>query len=309
MFAIGAGGPIRAHHGSMSRERRHEMEEDLKAGRLPALVGTSSLELGIDIGAVDLVVQLQSPKSVAQGLQRVGRSGHLVGQTSRGRIYATHRDDLVEAAAVARGMLEGDVEPTRAPRAPLDVLTQQVLAMVSVEPWNGTALFELARGAYPYRDLTREEFDLAALIRDAANDWLPQAFRRGIEVDFELAETRVFGSPHAWREMLANLVDNAIRYGGSPGRITVRCLLDGEDVVVQVDDDGPGIPAAEREKVFERFYRPIDTSADGCGLGLPIVRALAGQQGAKVSLGDTPSGIGLRAEVRAPRTAVRESGA
>jgi ATP-dependent Lhr-like helicase len=158
MFAIGAEGPIRAHHGSMSRERRHEMEEDLKAGRLPALVGTSSLELGIDIGAVDLVVQLQSPKSVAQGLQRVGRSGHLVGQTSRGRIYATHRDDLVEAAAVARGMLEGDVEPTRAPRAPLDVLTQQVLAMVSVEPWNGTALFGLVRGAYPYRDLTPEAY-------------------------------------------------------------------------------------------------------------------------------------------------------
>ena len=133
MFAIGAAGPIRAHHGSMSKEARREMEEDLKAGRLPALVGTSSLELGIDIGAVDLVVQLQSPKSVSQGLQRVGRSGHLVGQTSRGRIYATFREDLVEAAAVARGMLDGDVEPTHTPRNPLDVLAQQIVAMVAVE--------------------------------------------------------------------------------------------------------------------------------------------------------------------------------
>ncbi len=158
IFAIGVEGPIRAHHGSMARERRHEMEEDLKAGRLPALVGTSSLELGIDIGAVDLVVQLQSPRSVSQGLQRVGRSGHLVGQTSRGRIYTTYRDDLVEAAAVARGMLEGDVEPTKAPRAPLDVLTQQIVAMVSVEPWAADAVFGLVRDAYPYRDLTPEAY-------------------------------------------------------------------------------------------------------------------------------------------------------
>lgn len=156
---------------------------------------------------------------------------------------------------------------------------------------------------------TQEEFDLAALIRDAANDWLPQAFRRGIEVDFELAETRVLGSPHAWREMLANVVDNATRYGRPKGRITVRCRPDGEDAVVQVDDDGPGIPAAEREKVFERFYRPAGTAADGCGLGLPIVQALAAQQGAKVSLGDTPGGTGLRVEMRAPRTAIRESDA
>jgi len=155
----------------------------------------------------------------------------------------------------------------------------------------------------------QEEVDLAALIRDAANDWLPQAFRRGIEVDFELAAASVVGSPHAWREMLANLVDNAIRYGRPQGVIVVRCLVEGDDAVVQVDDDGPGIPAAEREKVFERFYRPAGTVADGCGLGLPIVQALAAQQGAKVSLGDTPGGTGLRVELRAPRTAIRESGA
>jgi ATP-dependent Lhr-like helicase len=142
----------------MSKEARHKMEEDLKAGRLPALVGTSSLELGIDIGAVDLVVQLQSPKSVAQGLQRVGRSGHLVGQTSRGRIYATFREDLAEAAAIARGMLEGDVEPTFTPRNPLDVLAQQIVAMVAMEDWTASELFDFVREAYPYRDLSLDSF-------------------------------------------------------------------------------------------------------------------------------------------------------
>ncbi len=160
IFAIGASGPIRAHHGSMSKEARREMEEQLKAGRLPALVGTSSLELGIDIGAVDMVVQLQSPKSVSQGLQRVGRSGHLVGQRSVGRIYTTFREDLAEAAAIARGMLDGDVEPTYTPRNPLDVLAQQIVAMVAVEDWQVPELLALVRHAYPYEDLTDNTFRL-----------------------------------------------------------------------------------------------------------------------------------------------------
>jgi two-component system sensor histidine kinase TctE len=155
----------------------------------------------------------------------------------------------------------------------------------------------------------QEEFDLARLIRDAADDWLPQAFRQGVEIEFDLAEARLLGAPHAWREMLANLIDNAIRYGRPQGHIKVCCRADGPDVVAQIDDDGPGIPPEEREKVFERFYRPAGTGSDGCGLGLPIVRALAEQQGAKVSLGDTPNGVGLRAELRAPRTACRGSGA
>ncbi len=158
MFAIGAEGPFRAHHGSMSKESRRSMEEDLKAGKLPALVGTSSLELGIDIGAVDLVVQLQSPKSVAQGLQRVGRSGHLVGQTSKGRIYATFREDLVEAAAIVRGMLDGEVEPIAAPENPLDVLAQQIVAMVAVEDWRAADLYARVRQAYSYRALPLAAF-------------------------------------------------------------------------------------------------------------------------------------------------------
>ena len=150
---------IRAHHGSMSREARLEMERDLKEGRLRALVATSSLELGIDIGTIDLVVQLQSPKSVAQGLQRVGRSGHLVGQTSKGRLYATHREDVMEAAAVAGGMLRGQVEPTFTPRNPLDVLAQQIVAMVSVEAWDVDEMFALICRAYPYHELSRSAFN------------------------------------------------------------------------------------------------------------------------------------------------------
>ena len=157
MFGAGRGthpDPIRAHHGSMAKEARLQMEQALKAGQLPALIGTSSLELGIDIGAVDLVVQLQSPKAVAQGLQRVGRAGHLVGQTSKGRIFPTHREDVMEAAAVAGGMLRGEVELIHTPRNSLDILAQQIVAMVSVENWAVDALYDLLRGAYAYEDLT-----------------------------------------------------------------------------------------------------------------------------------------------------------
>ncbi len=161
LFAAGTGtidNPIRAHHGSMSKEVRLALETDLKAGKLPALVGTSSLELGIDIGAVDLVVQIESPKAVAQGLQRVGRAGHLVGQTSKGRIFPTHRENVMEAAAVAGGMLRGEVEPIHTPRNALDVLAQQIVALVAVEEWTVEALYDLIRQAYPYAGLTERLF-------------------------------------------------------------------------------------------------------------------------------------------------------
>ncbi len=150
--------PIRAHHGSMSKAVRLELEYALKRGDLPALVATSSLELGIDVGEIDLVVHLQSPKSVASGLQRVGRSGHLVGQTSIGRIFPTHVDDLLEAAAVCRGMLRGEIEESATPENPLDVLAQQLVAMVSVEEWSFGEAFDLVRGAYPFRNLSEAVF-------------------------------------------------------------------------------------------------------------------------------------------------------
>ncbi|MGD8625654.1 MAG: DEAD/DEAH box helicase, partial [Anaerolineae bacterium] len=160
MFGVGtAGGPFRAHHGSISKATRLHLEQALKEGRLPALIGTSSLELGIDIGSVDLVVQLQSPRGVARGLQRVGRSGHMVGQVSKGRFFATHREDLLESAAIVRAMGRGDVEPSYAPQNSLDVLAQQVVAMVSVQDWEVDHLLALVRRAYPYHKLTRRLLD------------------------------------------------------------------------------------------------------------------------------------------------------
>ncbi len=168
-------GPFRAHHGSVSRETRLQLERALKDGSLPALVGTSSLELGIDIGSVDLVVQLQSPRGVARGLQRVGRSGHLVGQTSKGRFFPTHREDLLESAAIVRAMREGDVEPTHSPQNSLDVLAQQIVAMVSVQDWDAHDLFRLARRAYPYHKLT---YDLYRSVLDMLSGRYPStAFR------------------------------------------------------------------------------------------------------------------------------------
>lgn len=149
----------RVHHGSISREKRFEAEELLKAGRLPAIVATSSLELGIDIGAIDLVVQIESPKSVTAGLQRVGRAGHLVGEVATGRIVPKYRPDLVDAAAVARGMLRREVEPIEVPEACLDVLAQQLAGTAASGEWTAPALFEMVRGAYPYRTMDRSRFE------------------------------------------------------------------------------------------------------------------------------------------------------
>ncbi len=149
----------RVHHGSLSREKRYEVEALLKAGKLPAMVSTSSMELGIDIGAIDLVVQIESPKSVTSGLQRVGRAGHLVGEVATGRIIPKIRADLVDAAAVARGMLRREIETTEVPEGCLDILAQQIAATVSAGEWTDQQLFELMRGAYPFRELDRGRFE------------------------------------------------------------------------------------------------------------------------------------------------------
>ena len=149
----------RAHHGSLAREQRVIIEEDLKAGRIPCLVATSSLELGIDMGAVDLVIQVESPKSVARGLQRVGRAGHELGAVSKGRIFPKFRADLLECAVVAKAMREGEIEETAIPRNPLDVLAQQVVAICAEEEIAVDDLFALVRGAHPFADLARQQLD------------------------------------------------------------------------------------------------------------------------------------------------------
>ena len=149
----------RAHHGSLAREQRVEVEELLKKGEIPALVATSSLELGIDMGAVDLVVQVESPKSVATGLQRVGRAGHRLGERSKGRVFPKFRADLLESAVVAKRMQDGLIEETRIPKNPLDVLSQQIVAIASQEEVSVDELHELVRRAYPFRDLSRAQLE------------------------------------------------------------------------------------------------------------------------------------------------------
>ncbi|HNG56114.1 MAG TPA: DEAD/DEAH box helicase [Solirubrobacterales bacterium] len=149
----------RAHHGSLSHEERTEVEEQLKSGLIPCLVATSSLELGIDMGAVDLVVQVESPKSVARGLQRIGRAGHGLGETSKGRIFPKFRGDLLESAVVTRRMREGLIEETVIPSNPLDVLAQHLVSMAALDKWDTTDAYELVRRTTPFAELSIEQFD------------------------------------------------------------------------------------------------------------------------------------------------------
>ncbi|MEZ5099138.1 MAG: DEAD/DEAH box helicase [Thermoleophilia bacterium] len=149
----------RAHHGSLAREQRVEIEELLKRGEIPCLVATSSLELGIDMGAVDLVIQVESPKSVARGLQRVGRAGHTLEGRSKGRIFPKFRGDLLESAVVTQRMLGGEIEETVVPRNPLDVLAQQIVAIAADDEIAVDELHELVRGAWNFRDLTRASLE------------------------------------------------------------------------------------------------------------------------------------------------------
>ena len=150
---------ITSHHGSLSREQRLQAEERLKAGQLKALVATASLELGIDIGEVDLVCQLASTRSIATLLQRVGRSGHALGRTPRGRLFPLTRDDLVECVALLASVRSGNLDRLSIPEKPLDILAQQMVASVAMNDWDEDELFNLCLGAYPYRNLTREEYE------------------------------------------------------------------------------------------------------------------------------------------------------
>ena len=147
---------VRSHHGSVSHATRREVEEALKEGRLRGIVATSSLELGIDMGSIDLVILVESPGSTASGLQRVGRAGHRVGETSTGRLFPKFRGDLLECAVVAGRMLKGQLEPISIPRNALDVLAQQVVAMCTVRPWTVDEVLRIVRRAFPYRDLSRD---------------------------------------------------------------------------------------------------------------------------------------------------------
>ena len=182
---------VAAHHGSLSKESRLEAEQRLKRGDLQVLVATASLELGIDIGDVDLVCQVGSPRNIAAFLQRVGRSGHQVGGTPKGRLFPTSRDDLIECTALLDCVRRGELDLLRIPRAPLDVLAQQIVAEVGSREWGEDALFDLVRGAAPYAELERGKYD--ALLRMLAEGYTTRNGVRGAYIHRDAATRSLRG--------------------------------------------------------------------------------------------------------------------
>jgi len=180
---------ITAHHGSMAREHRLEAEQRLKAGALRALVATASLELGIDVGDVDLVCQLSSPRSIAGLLQRVGRSGHALSALPKGRLFPLSRDDLVECAALLEAVRRGDLDQGKVPPGPLDVLAQQIVAMVANEDWDEDQLYDLVLRTYPYRALARAEFQ--QLVRMLSEGFTTRRGRRGAYLHRDTVQRRL----------------------------------------------------------------------------------------------------------------------
>ncbi len=237
---------VRAHHGSVAKEYRHEIESDLKAGRLPALVATASLELGIDMGAIDLVCQVETPTSVASALQRVGRAGHAFGARSAGRMIPKTRMDLVRMAGMARSMLRGEISEVRVPANPLDVLAQQVVAMVAVEDWRADDLYARVRRADPFQELPRASFD--AVVEMMAGGYHTPAFPtlRG-RILWEKSTDRLSALPGA--------LQAAIAAGGT--------IPDTGQYAMVLDDGKTRLGELDEEFVFER--RIGDTFVLGTG--------------------------------------------
>ncbi|HAJ75581.1 MAG TPA: hypothetical protein DCM64_03910 [Gammaproteobacteria bacterium] len=229
---------VSSHHGSMSTDHRNTAEQQLKAGELKVLVATASMELGIDIGSVDLVVQFSSPKSIATFLQRVGRSGHSIHGTPKGILFPLTRDDLVEATALLQAVKQGQLDRIVMPEKPLDILAQQIVAEVSSlalgadgsdDGWDIVELYELFLHAYPYRDLSREEFD--TIIQMLAEGYTTRRGRRGAHVHLDAINNRVRSRRGA------NLI--ALTNGGAiPDMFDYQVVLDPEDIVVgSVNED------------------------------------------------------------------------
>ncbi len=186
---------VAAHHGSLAQDRRQEAERKLKQGELKVLVATASLELGVDIGSVDLVCQIGSPRTIATFLQRVGRAGHYIGGVAKGRLFPVSRDDLVECVALLDAVRRGELESVRCQTCPTDVLAQQIVAEVAAEEWNVDQLFALCRRAWSYRELTRESFDEA--IAMCARGFDTARGRRGALIYHDRVNSRVKGRPAA----------------------------------------------------------------------------------------------------------------
>lgn len=231
---------LRTHHGSVSPEQRTAVEEALKSGQIPGIVCTSSMELGIDMGAVDLVIQVESPKSVARGLQRVGRAGHQVGAVSRGRIYPKFRGDLLECAVLSERMERGEIEATTVPRNPLDVLSQQLVAMCSVEDLSVDELEQRVRRAYNFAALSRDQLEnvLGMLAGQYPAD--------------EFADLR----PRLIWDRVTNIV-SARRDARSVAIVKGGTIPDRGLYGVYLGEDGPRVGELDEEMVYES--RPGET--------------------------------------------------
>jgi ATP-dependent Lhr-like helicase len=219
---------VASHHGSLAKEIRLDAEQRLKAGELKAIVATASLEMGIDIGYIDLVCQLGSPRSIATFLQRIGRSGHNLGATPKGRLFPLTRDELLESLAIVRAVRTGKLDTIEIPRQPLDILAQQIVAAVSCEEWEEDSLFNLVRGAWPYRDLPRTEFD--AIIK-MLSDGLKPGTKAGAYLHRDQINNRLKARRHA---RIA-----AITCGGAiPELGEYKVIIEGEGKQVgTVDED------------------------------------------------------------------------
>ena len=190
---------VTAHHGSLSKDTRLDAEARLKAGTLRALVATASLELGIDIGHVDLVCQIGSPHRIATFLQRVGRSGHTIAGLPKGRVFPTSRDDLIECAALLRSVARGELDAIVAHDAPLDVLAQQVVAETTCAEYREDDLFALVRGAWPYRDLARGLFDAVLRCRQTASRRGGAGARRSFTATKSIQRSEDAAAAACWR--------------------------------------------------------------------------------------------------------------
>ncbi len=220
---------IAAHHGSLAREQRLAAEQRLKAGELSALVATASLELGIDIGDVNLVCQLGSTRSIASFLQRVGRSNHTVAGFPKGRIFPLSRDELVECAAIIDSVRRGELDRLELPEQPLDILAQQIVAASAAEEWTEDALFQMIRRAYPYRNLDREKFD--SVIRMLAEGFSTKRGRRSAYLHHDAVNHRLRGR--------RNARISAITSGGAiPDTADYAVVLEPSDLVIgSVNED------------------------------------------------------------------------
>jgi ATP-dependent Lhr-like helicase len=225
----------RPHHGSLSPEARRSTEDLLKRGELAAVVATASLELGIDMGAVELACQVESPGGIARALQRVGRAGHIVGETSRGRLLAKSRGDLLESAALVRAMLAGEVEHLRVPTNCLDVLAQQIVACVAEGPQNAHDVFDLMRQAYPYRDLPPSAFeDVLAMVSG----------RFGMECFRDLTPRLSWDCVHNILHPLPGSAHHALVGGGT--------IPDTGQYPLYLGENGPRLGELDEEFVLER---------------------------------------------------------